>query len=307
MEKVKKPELQKYKFYFDWTDNSSGIFYTIEEIIASRKTKFQQVDILKLGEIGLSLVIDGKIQIAELDEFVYHEVIVHIPAITFGNPERFLIIGGGDGCALREALKYKSVKEVTLVDIDREVVEMCKEYLSHINMGAFFDPRSRVLYEDGRKFIETTNEKFDIIIMDTVDPLEFGPAYMLFTKEFMEKIKDRLTENGIVIIQSNTIYPGGSRFLHAMYRTIEATFPKVSFASAYLRSFMLNWAFIIGSKRRIPEELSYDEIKASLSTIETKYLTPDIFKACIAKPKFFIEDIRKSNEIITDKSPIFAI
>ncbi|GBD03379.1 Polyamine aminopropyltransferase [bacterium HR19] len=301
-----KQEQNKSKFYFDWTDKSSGFFYALKEIIISKKSNYQQIDLVVLEEVGLTLILDGKVQIAELDEFIYHEVITHIPAITVGKVENVLIVGGGDGCALREILKYDTLKRCVLVDIDRDVVEISKEYLNHINRGAFFDPRVEVIFEDGRKFLERTSEKFDVIIIDTVDPLEYGPSYLLFTKEFMEVVKSRLEDNGIVAIQSNTIFLGGSKFLLAMYKTLERVFPKVSFAWTYLKSFMLSWAFTFGCKGRTPEEVPYEEIEKVLKKIDTRYLTPEVFRACIAKPKFFIEDIKKFEEIITDSNPVFV-
>lgn len=296
----------KYKFYFDLTDDSSGIYISIKRILASKQTDYQFVELIEFEDIGLSLVIDGKIQVAELDEFVYHEVLVHIPMITFDEPEKVLVVGGGDGCAIREVFKWGSVKRCVLVDIDREVVEISKEYLSHMNEGSFFDPRLEVIFDDGRRYIENTKEKFDVIIIDTVDPLEYGPSYLLFTKEFMSTVKDRLTDNGIVSIQSNTIFPGGSQFLLAMYKTLEKVFPKVSFASAYVKSFFLNWAFTFGCKGRSPEEVSQEELERVFSKIKTRYLTPEMFKASISKPKYFIEDLKKFDKIIEDKNPVFV-
>lgn len=296
----------RYKFYFDWTDDGGGIFYSIKNVILSKKTDLQFVELLELGNLGLTLIIDGKIQIAEADEFVYHEVLVHIPMITFGNPEKVLVIGGGDGCAIREVFKYKSVKRCVLVDIDKEVVEISKEYLTKINKGSFFDPRLELVFEDGRKFVENTKEKFDVIIIDTVDPLEYGPSYMLFTKEFMEILKDRLSEKGIVSIQSNVLSPTEMRFLLAMYKTLEKVFPKVSCASAHVSSFMLNWAFTFGSKGRAPEEVPEKELEEKLSQIETRYLTPTVFRASLAKPKYFEEKLKTFEEIITDEKPIFV-
>ncbi len=303
---MRKSEPMRCKFYFDWTDKSSGFFYSIKEVILSKKTEYQQIDLVVLEEVGLALILDGKVQIAELDEFLYHEPLVHIPLITCGSPETVLILGGGDGCALREVLKYKSVKRCVLVDIDREVVEISKEYLNHINKGSFFDPRVEVFFEDGRKFIENSHEKFDVIIIDTVDPLEYGPSYLLFTKQFMLEVKNRLTERGVVAIQSNTIFPGGSKFLLAMYKTLEKVFPKVSFAWTYLKSFMLSWAFTFGCVSRKPEEVPNEEVEKVLSQIETRFLTPEVYRACISKPKFFVEDLKNFDQIITDEKPLFV-
>ena len=306
IENLIKQERTRYKFYFDWTDKTSGIFLGIKEIIASKQTDYQFVEIIDFEDVGFSLVIDGKIQVAEVDEFVYHEVLVHIPMVTFGEPQKVLVIGGGDGCALREIFKWKSVRRCVLVDLDREVVEMAKEYLSRMNESSFFDPRLELVFDDGRKYLENSNEKFDVIIIDTVDPLEYGPAYLLFTKEFMEVVKDKLSDGGIVSIQSNAVFPGGSQFLLAMYKTLERVFPKVSFASAYVKSFFLNWAFTFGCKDRAPEDLTREEIAGKISQIKTRYLTEDVFIASLAKPKYFMEDLKRFNQIITDDNPVFV-
>lgn len=296
----------RYKFYFDWTDDSSGIFYSVKNIMLSRKTRHQFVEIVELGNIGKCLIIDGKIQIAEADEFIYHEVLVHIPMITFGEPKSVLVIGGGDGCALREIFKYKSVRRCVLVDIDREVVEISKDYLLNINKSSFFDPRLEMVFEDGRKYLERTRERFDVIIIDTVDPIEHGPSYLIFTKEFMEVVSARLSDSGIVSIQSNVLSPVEMKFLVAMYKTLELCFPKVSLASAYVSSFMLNWAFTFGSKGRAPEEVTQDELEMRFSDIETKFLTPHMFKAVLVKPKYLEEKLKESTETITDENPLFV-
>lgn len=296
----------RYKFYFDWTDESSGIFYVVKNTILARKTEYQFVEVAELGDIGLCLILDGKIQVAETDEFIYHEVLVHIPLITFGDPQSVLVIGGGDGCTIREVFKYKSVKRCVMVDIDKDVVEISKEYLGKINRSSFFDPRLELYFEDGRKFIERTRDKFDIIIIDTVDPLEYGPSYMLFTKEFMEVVYERLTENGIVSIQSNILSPSESRFLTAMYKTLEKIFPKVSCASAFVPSFMLNWAFTFGSKCRSPEDISDQELKKRFSEIETEFLNPEMFKSVISKPEYLKKKLKESDQIITDSNPMFV-
>lgn len=295
-----------YKFYFDWTDDSSGIFLAVKNIILSRKTQYQFVELMELGNMGLCLVIDGKIQIAEADEFVYHEVLVHLPMIAFGEPKSVLVIGGGDGCAIREIFKYESVRRCVLVDIDKDVVEISKEYLGRINRSSFFDPRLEVVIEDGRKYIERTDELFDVIIIDTVDPIEYGPSYMLFSKEFMETVGRRLTGGGIVAVQSNVLNPINSRFLVAMYKTLEKCFPRVSCASVYVSSFMLNWAFTFGSKGRVPDDVGYEEICQKLSRVETRFLTPEMFRAVLARPKYLEEKLKSSDEIITDDKPVFV-
>ena len=298
----------KYKYYFDWTNPNGGIFIAIEEILVSRRTQYQFVEVIRFGEFGLSLVIDGKIQVAEADEFVYHETLVHIPAIAVGNPENVLVIGGGDGCTIREVFKHKSVKRCVMVDIDPEVIEICKEYLAPLNKGSFYDPRLELIFDDGRRYLERTDEKFDLIILDSVDPIENSPSYLLFTKEFMEVAKEHLTPRGIIAVQSNFIAPSGAEFIYAMYKTLEQVFPKVSFASAFVNSFSLQWAFTFGCLGRTPDEVSVEEAEKVLSQLpDLKYLDGEMYKASLARPKFFKERLKNYKRIITDKEPMFVL
>lgn len=303
--------MKKCKYYFDWNNPSTGIFSSIEEVILSKKTKYQNIDVVNFSSYGLGLIIDGKIQTSEYDDFLYHETIVHIPFLTHSAPRKIFIIGGGDGGVLREAIKYKKVTEITMVDIDNEAVEICKKYLEKIHRGAFYDPRLKLVFDDGRKFVEETNDKFDIAIIDSTDPLEGGTSHLLFTKQFFKALRDKLYNDGMVVVQSNCLLPRREEmtFFLSLRKTLESIFEKVSFASIYLPSFALQWIFQIASRKYTPEDLTEEEIERRIKERingELKLIDGKTFKSLTVMPKFLREMIKTHNEIISDDKPIFV-
>ena len=144
------------------------------------------MEIMETASYGKVLVLDARIQSSVADDFIYHEVLVHPVMMLHPRPESVLVIGGGEGATLREILKYGSVKRAVMVDIDQEVVEACKIHLPELHQGAFEDPRVAVLHEDARGWLESTSERFDVAIVDLTEPLEAGPACLLFTREFYQ-------------------------------------------------------------------------------------------------------------------------
>ena len=174
---------------------------TINRIIYSGRTKYQEVQIIDTPTFGRCLILDGRLQSSELDEFVYHEALVHPAMITHPNPEKVLILGGGEGATLREVLSHKTVKEGVMIDIDEELVNLCKKYLPKMGKKALRDERARVIFEDGLKFVKETDEKFDVIIMDLPEPLEGTPAEPLYKKDFFEILNSKLTDDGILSSQ----------------------------------------------------------------------------------------------------------
>src|SRR5262249_47926390 len=150
---------------------------------------------------GRMLVLDGAIQSAEDDEALYHEMLVQPAMILHPHPENVLIIGGGEGATLREVLVHSSVRSAIMVDIDQEVVALCREHLGAWHCGAFDDPRVQVVYGDGRAFVENDDRYYDVVIVDVVDMLDNGPAQALYTRQFYELLYRRLHPQGIVVVQ----------------------------------------------------------------------------------------------------------
>ncbi|MBZ6075619.1 polyamine aminopropyltransferase [Microvirga puerhi] len=163
------------------------------------RTEFQDVLIFENATFGKVLVLDGIVQLTERDNHIYHEMIVHVPMLAHGAARNVLIIGGGDGGALKEVLKHP-VERVTLVELDDEVISLSQLYLPNVSDGAFIDPRASVQVMDGTRYVEQTREKFDVIIIDSTDPL--GPGETLFTAAFYEACRRRLRPSGIIVVQS---------------------------------------------------------------------------------------------------------
>ncbi|MEK7713807.1 MAG: hypothetical protein AAB302_03605 [Deltaproteobacteria bacterium] len=177
-------EHRNSNWFFDNLSPEEGHIHGIKKTLYSVETEFQSMEILETGSYGKCLILDGKMQSSEVDEFIYHEALVHPAMLTHPKPESVFIVGGGEGATLREVLRHKTVKRAVMVDIDKEVVDKCRELLPEYSQGAFDDPRAELQYMDARKYLEDTNEKFDVIIIDISEPVEEGHAYQLYTQDF---------------------------------------------------------------------------------------------------------------------------
>ncbi len=226
------------------------IFYRVEEVIVKKKSKYQDIMVVRLAVFGKSLVLDGLIQSTEADEHIYHEALVQPAMHLHPCPERVLILGGGEGATLREALKHSCVREAVMVDIDDVVIEVAKEYLPEWHRGAFDDPRAKVVVEDAAKYVAEALERrelFDVVVMDLTDP--YGPeiAQHIYSREFLEKIKAILSEKGIVVTQA-----GNSFFYTKPYDSLVNVFKQVFSEaheySAWIPSFMYMNNYVLASK-----------------------------------------------------------
>ena len=181
------------KWFQDKVSRNLIQLHRIEEVLYRGKTRFQFAEIIRSGSFGKLLVLDGKIQSSEADEFIYHEALVQPAMLTHPHPRTVFIAGGGEGAVLREVLAHKTVKRAVMVDIDEEVVALCQKYLPNYSQGAFQDKRTELVHTDAREYLAKSRELFDIIIIDLPDPIEEGPAYRLYTREFYQLVRDRLT------------------------------------------------------------------------------------------------------------------
>ncbi len=243
---------------------NSSMIMKIKELYAVHRSKFQEIIIAELEEFGLSLVLDGYVQSTQLDEFIYHESLVHPPMILHPNPARVLIIGGGEGATLREVLKHNTVTKAVMVDIDGDVVELSKKYLYPIHQGSFFDKRAEIVIEDGKRFIEHIKSgSFDIVILDLTDPYSSDIAKQLYTTEFYRKIYNILTDDGIMVTQA------GSSFFYRdvymdVYQAIKAVFSYVQEYQVWIPSFGYSCNFILGSKKYDPKLMKPEDINEIL-------------------------------------------
>ncbi|HBH02660.1 MAG TPA: spermidine synthase, partial [Candidatus Rokubacteria bacterium] len=200
--------------------------HAIVRTLVETRTKFQHVEIMVTADYGKALVLDGRIQSSQADEFIYHEALVHPGLLaTEGPPRSALVIGGGEGATLREILRYPSIERAVMVDIDGEVVDLCKRHLPEMHQGAFEDRRTELRHEDARAYLEGTADRFDFITIDLVEPLEAGPACLLFTKEFYTLVRERLTPAGTMTMQAGMTKVGELGFYTAIHRTLRTVFP----------------------------------------------------------------------------------
>jgi spermidine synthase len=234
------------------TPHEVHLFRREGDMLATR-TKFQAIEYVRTEAYGNILVLDGAVQSAEFDEYLYHEALVHPAMVQHPQPERVLIIGGGEGATLREVLKHDSVKSAVMVDLDGELVEFCKREMPTWHCGAFDDPRVTLLHEDGRAFLEqelkTGAEPYDVIIIDITDGVPDGPAAALYTQEFYQLCKDRLTAQGLMAVQAFAL---SMDLLHehaTIARTISAAFPGSQSYTTFVPSFIATWGFVLAHKQ----------------------------------------------------------
>ncbi len=258
----------------------------IDRVIMQEKTELQDLIIFENEHLGRVLALDGVIQATQSDEYVYHEMMTHVPMIAHGNPEQVLIIGGGDGGILREVVRHKKVKRIVLVEIDRSVVDLSKKYLPMLSNGAFDDPRFELVIADGAKYVKETDERFDLIICDSTDPI--GPGEVLFTQEFYGDCKNILKDRGIFVNQNGVPFMQSSE-VRDTYQRRKPFFRDTGFYVAPVPTYVGGFlAFGWATDDVCHRDLSLEEIQARMQEIEgdLKYYNADIHRACFALPNF---------------------
>ena len=282
----------------------------VTQVIYQGRTTYQDVLIQDTACFGRSLVLDDKTQSTEVDEFVYHEALVQPCLISHPNPHDVFVAGGGEGATLREVLSHESVARVVMVDIDREVVELCRRYLPNHHRGAFDDPRAELHYADAFEFLEATEDRFDVVVIDVPDPIEEGPAYLLYTLEFYEMLKTRLRPQGLMVAQSG---PTGPAFydqsFSAVAKTIASVFPAVYTSEAFVPSFGATWGFVIGSLGPDPTSLSVQEVDSRILQRvrgELRYYDGTTHRGMFSVPKYLREALAQESRTITRENPLFV-
>ncbi|GLH64029.1 polyamine aminopropyltransferase [Parageobacillus sp. G301] len=262
-----------------------GITARIKRTLHTEQTPFQKLDMVETVEFGNMLILDGMVMTTQKDEFVYHEMVAHVPLFTHPNPENVLVVGGGDGGVIREVLKHPSVKKVTLVEIDGKVIECSKKYLPEI-AGKLDDPRVEVKVDDGFMHIAKSENEYDVIMVDSTEPV--GPAVNLFTKGFYAGIAKALKEDGVFVAQTDNPWFKAD-LIRNVYRDVREIFPITRLYTANIPTYPSGlWTFTIGSKKYDPLEVSDERFH----DIETKYYTKELHKACFVLPKF-VADLLK--------------
>jgi spermidine synthase len=281
--------------------------FKVSKVIFSERTKFQKLEVLESPDFGLCLLLDGLIQVSEYDEYRYHETLVHVTLLNAENRRRIAILGGGDGCALREVLKYEDVKRVDLVDIDRRVVEVSSKYLSKINKDSLKDRRVRLFFTDARRFVSGKKNAYDSIIIDLTDPLEGGPSILLYSKEFYRIVYEALKPGGSFITQATTFQ---SPQFRRIFWTVKKVFGDAVPLHVYMKTFCDDWGFIMSLKPwnglRLPPE-NVEEVDDRISKLirgKLRYLNGKTYLSNFIIPPEDNSVLMKPAKEITDREAL---
>ena len=267
--------------------------YRIDKLYFESKTEHQHLIIFHNAQLGRVMTLDGIVQTTEADEFIYHEMLTHVPMLAHGKAKRVLIIGGGDGGMLREVVKHP-IEHVTQVEIDKAVVDMAIEYLPNHSAGAYDDPRLNLVIDDGMNFVKNTAEKFDVIISDSTDPI--GPGEVLFTDNFYAQAKRCLAPNGILVTQNGVPFFQEDE-VQTTYQRMGQQFEDMHFYCApiptYYGGFM---TFAWGTDDSEARNKPINQIKSEFEKlgITTRYYNPDIHQASFALPQYVLDALAKT-------------
>lgn len=270
-----------------WIEDQYGISkgrtlrLKVTKSIEKVESKFQMIEVLESKAFGKVLLIDGIIMLTEADEFCYHEMIAHVPLCVHPQVKKVLVIGGGDGGTVREILKHNKVKEIEVCEIDSRVIELSKKHFPGL-ANSFEDPRVKIYFQDGSKFIQTRKNKYDIIIVDSSDPI--GPAEVLFKREFYQAMYQALTAEGIVVTQAESFFYN-EEVIRSLFSFIKEIYPIAEYYYTMVPTYPSGIiGFTFCSKKYHPLDDFNPERVLKLSNL--KYYNSDIHRASFILPNF---------------------
>jgi len=272
-------------WYKELHNGQSGLTVKIKRIIASDESEFQRIDVLDTEDFGKMLVLYGSLMVCDNDNNAYNEMIAHVPLFVHPKPDKVLIIGGGDCGALTETTCHPEVKSIVMCEIDKKVVEVAKEHFPALTEG-LNDKRAKLIFQDGKKYIDETDSRHDIIILDLSDPV--GPAADLFQKQFHQKVYERLTDDGILVAQTESPFYN-KETVQAIYKNLNSIFPIVRMYTCFMPIYPSGyWSFAFCSKKYDPVK-DFDKKRFDKLNLKTRYYNDDTHKAAFALPQFVKE------------------
>lgn len=274
----------------EYPEVGAAFSMNVKRILYEGKSAFQKIGVIETTHFGRVLLIDDLVMLTERDEFVYHEMIAHVPLYVHPNPENVLVIGGGDGGTVRELLRHPEVKRVDLVDIDRLVSEVSLKYIPSV-AGKLLSERVHCHYEDGVAYIKNSRQKYQVIIIDSTDPISVGEG--LFTREFYRDCFAHLTDDGILVNQAESPAFLGS-WVQGIARKLQDVFPSVAFYQAHIPSYPSgHWLFGFAGKTYHPLK-DFQEDKYHRHALKFKYYNSDLHFGAFALPNFVRELIENA-------------
>lgn len=267
-------------------DHSEEVRFSIKvnRPIYSGQSDFQRIDIFDTNEFGKIFTLDGLIMVTEKDEFIYHDMIVHVPMATNPNIKKVLVIGAGDGGTVRELTRYKTIEKIDMVEIDKKVVDICLEHFKQTSC-ALNDSRVTLYFEDGIKFMSQKSNEYDLIIVDSTDPI--GPGEGLFTMQFYSDCFAALNENGILVNQHESpYYDMYAKSMKRTHKRIKEVFPISKLYQAHIPTYASgHWLFGFASKKYDPVK-DLDANAWNSLGLETKYYNTDLHIGSFALPNY---------------------
>ena len=258
----------------------------IDRQLHTEQSDFQRIDVFSSPEFGRFLTLDGIMMLTEKDEFIYHEMITHVPMAADPDIKNVLVIGAGDGGTIRELTRYESIEHIDMVEIDERVVEVSKEFLTQ-TACRLDDPRVSIHYDDGLRFVRHKENEYDLIIVDSTDP--FGPGEGLFTSEFYGNCFNALTEKGILVNQHESpYYADDAKAMQRAHKRIRELFPVCAVYQAHIPTYPSgHWLFGFASKGIDP--FAFDAERWNSLGIKTKYYNTELHKGSFAIPNYVKE------------------
>ena len=280
-------------WYSDEHTDNVKLSFRIDRQLFSASSEFQRIDVMESVDMGKILAVDGDLMLTEKDEFIYHEMITHVPMAVHPDVKKVLVIGGGDGGVVRALIKYDTVELIDVVEMDQLLVEVCRKYLPEI-AGSLNDSRVTIYNEDGLRFIRSKTDAYDLIIIDSPNP--FGPGEGLFTKEFYGNCYNALHDDGIMINQNESPFYEEEAFqCQRMHKRILETFPICKVYQAHIPSYPSgHWLFGFASKKYHPLN-DLNGVAWKLKEISTRYYEPRLHAGVFALP-VYVEELLKDVE-----------
>ncbi|OKP03121.1 polyamine aminopropyltransferase [Xenorhabdus eapokensis] len=286
--------MSQKEIWYETLHPNFGQYFAVENVLYHDKTEHQDLIIFENTELGRIMALDGVIQTTERDEFIYHEMMAHVPLFAHGQAKKVLIIGGGDGGMLREVCRHHYLDSIIMVEIDAGVVEFCRQYLPNHNAGAYNDPRFKLVIEDGVKFVKTTSEKFDVIISDCTDP--DGPGESLFTSDFYAGCADCLNDGGIFVAQNGVCFLQQNEAVNS-HKKLSHYFTDSSFYQAAIPTYYggimtFAWATQHSALRQVP--LTTLQQRFEDAAITCRYYTPAVHAGSFALPQYLLNALSEN-------------
>jgi spermidine synthase len=294
------------KWFFDRISPNLIQLHAIEEMVYSGRSAFQKIEIMQSGAFGKCLMLDGKIQSSDFDEYVYHEALVHPALIAHPHPETVFIAGGGEGATLKEVLFHNTIKRAVMIDIDQEVISVCKRLLPEYSQGAFEDARTELKHEDAREYLAKSKDRFDAIVIDLTEPIEEGPAYLLYTREFYQMVNERLTPDGLIAVQAGCASLIELLNFSAVYNTLRSVFPVVLPYATDIPSFGGPWGFCLASRGIVPPSREgIDKRIAGRGLRHLRFYDGLSHEGMFSVARPLRDTLGAQTRLITDKEPLY--